>query len=155
MLKPDSLRANIMKAVPYIRNSPDCLHVFIDNGVIIATLAPSLSFEYQYTLNLVITDYADNLDLIIVPILHWLRTNQPDIMANPDKRPDGFTFEVDYLDNKLRDISIDLKLTERTIVKEKEGVFTVTHLDEPVPPEYFVKSYKVNVDGETVAEWAE
>ncbi|MFQ6288578.1 phage tail protein [Yersinia enterocolitica] len=155
MLKPDSLRANIMKAVPYIRNSPDCLHVFIDNGVIIATLAPSLSFEYQYTLNLVITDYADNLDLIIVPILHWLRTNQPDIMANPDKRPDGFTFEVDYLDNKMRDISIDLKLTERTIVKEKEGVFTVTHLDEPVPPEYFVKSYKVNVDGETVAEWAE
>lgn len=155
MLKPDSLRANIMKAVPYIRNSPDCLHVFIDNGVIIATLAPSLSFEYQYTLNLVITDYADNLDLIIVPILHWLRTNQPDIMANPDKRPDGFTFEVDYLDNKLRDISIDLKLTERTIVKEKEGVFTVTHLDEPVPPEYFVKSYKVNVDGKTVAEWAE
>ncbi|CQD62845.1 P2 phage tail completion R family protein [Yersinia enterocolitica] len=155
MLKPDSLRANIMKAVPYIRNSPDCLHVFIDNGAIIATLAPSLSFEYQYTLNLVITDYADNLDLIIVPILHWLRTNQPDIMANPDKRPDGFTFEVDYLDNKMRDISIDLKLTERTIVKEKEGVFTVTHLDEPVPPEYFVKSYKVNVDGETVAEWAE
>ncbi|AOF18892.1 phage tail protein [Yersinia enterocolitica] len=155
MLKPDSLRANIMKTVPYIRKSPDCLHVFIDNGVIIATLAPSLSFEYQYTLNLVITDYADNLDLIIVPILHWLRTNQPDIMANPDKRPDGFTFEVDYLDNKLRDISIDLKLTERTIVKEQEGVFTVTHLDEPVPPEYFVKSYKVNVDGETVAEWAE
>ncbi len=141
--------------MPYIRKSPDCLHVFIDNGVIIATLAPSLSFEYQYTLNLVITDYADNLDLIIVPILHWLRTNQPDIMANPDKRPDGFTFEVDYLDNKLRDISIDLKLTERTIVKEQEGVFTVTHLDEPVPPEYFVKSYKVNVDGETVAEWAE
>ncbi|WP_392432814.1 phage tail protein [Yersinia sp. HM-2024] len=155
MLKPESLRANIMKSVSYIKKNPDCLHVFIDNGAIIATLAPSLSFEYQYTLNLVITDYADNLDLIIVPILHWLRTNQPDIMANPDKRPDSFTFEVDYLDNKLRDISIDLKLTERTIVKEKEGVFTVTHLDEPVPPEYFVKSYKVNIDGETVAEWAE
>lgn len=155
MLKPDSVSAAILKAVPYIKKNPDCLHIFVDKGVIIATLAPSLSFEYQYTLNLVITDYADNLDLIIVPILHWLRTNQPDIMANPDKRQDGFTFEVDYLDNKLRDISIDLKLTERTIVKEKDGVLTVTHLDEPVPPEYFVNSYKVNVDGKTVAEWAE
>ncbi|CNC44803.1 P2 phage tail completion R family protein [Yersinia enterocolitica] len=155
MLKPDSLRAAILKAVPYIKQNPDCLHVFIDKGAIIATLAPSLSFEYQYTLNLVVTDYASDMDLVIVPILHWLRTHQPDIMANPDKRPDGFTFEVDYLDNKLRDISIDLKLTERTIVKEQEGVFTVTHLDEPVPPEYFVKSYKVNVDGKTVAEWAE
>ncbi|MEQ9721140.1 phage tail protein [Yersinia alsatica] len=155
MLKPDSIHATILKAVPYIRQNPDCLHIFIDKGAIIATLAPSLSFEYQYTLNLVITDYADSMDLIVVPILHWLRTHQPDIMANPDKRQDGFTFEVDYLDNKLRDISIDLKLTERTIVKEQDGVLSVTHLDEPVPPEYFVKSYKVNIDGETVAEWAE
>lgn len=155
MLKPDSVSAAMLKGVPYLKENPHCLHVFIDKGAIIATLAPSLSFEYQYTLNLVITDYADNLDLIIVPILHWLRTNQPDIMANPDKRQDGFTFEVDYLDNKLRDISIDLKLTERTIVKEQDGVLTVTHLDEPVPPEYFVNSYKVNVDGKTVAEWAE
>lgn len=155
MLKPDSVHAAILKAVPYIRHNPDCLHIFVDKGAIIATLAPSLSFEYQYTLNLVITDYADSMDLIVVPILHWLRTHQPDIMANPDKRQEGFTFEVDYLDNKLRDISIDLKLTERTIVKEQEGVLSVTHLGEPVPPEYFVKSYKVNIDGETVAEWAE
>lgn len=154
MLKPDSIHAAILKAVPYIRQNPDCLHIFIDKGAIIATLAPSLSFEYQYTLNLVITDYADSMDLIVVPILHWLRTHQPDIMANPDKRQEGFTFEMDYLDNKLRDISIDLKLTERTIVKELDGVLSVTHFDEPVPLEYFVKSYKVNIDGETVAEWA-
>ncbi|EOI6866744.1 phage tail protein [Yersinia enterocolitica] len=155
MLKPDSVHTAILKAVPYIRQNPDCLHIFVDKGAIIATLAPSLSFEYQYTLNLVITDYADSMDLIVVPILHWLRTHQPDIMANPDKRQEGFTFEVDYLDNKLRDISIDLKLTERTIVKEQDSVLSVTHLDEPVPPEYFVKSYKVNIDGETVAEWVE
>ncbi|MDN0093880.1 phage tail protein [Yersinia rohdei] len=155
MLKPDSVSAAILKAVPYINQNPDCFHMFVDKGAIIATLAPSLSFESQYTLNIVVTDYAESMDLIIVPILHWLRTHQPDIMANPDKRQDGFTFEVDYLDNTVRDISIDLKLTERTIVKEQEGVLSVTHLDEPVPPEYFVKSYKVNVDGKTVAEWAE
>lgn len=154
MLKPDSLRTAILKAVPYIKQNPDCLHIFIDKGAIIATLAPSLSFEYQYTLNLVVTDYADSIDLIVVPILHWLRTNQPDIMANPDKRQEGFTFEADYLDNKVCDISFDIKLTERTIVKEQGGTLTVTHMEEPVPPEYFVKSYKVNIDGKTVAEWA-
>ncbi|HGF8946789.1 TPA: phage tail protein, partial [Yersinia enterocolitica] len=57
------------------------------------------------------------------------------------------------LDNKVCDISFDIKLTERTIVKEQDGTLTVTHMAEPVPPEYFVKSYKVNVDGKTVAEW--
>ncbi|CNL62764.1 phage tail protein [Yersinia aldovae] len=154
MLKPDSLRSAILKAVPYIKQNPHCLHVFIDKGAIIATLAPSLSFEYQYTLNLVVTDYADSLDLIVVPILHWLRTNQPDMMANPDKRQDCFTFGVDYLDNEVRDISIDIKLTERVIVKEQDGTLNVTHLDEPVPPEHFIKSYKMGIDGKTVAEWA-
>lgn len=153
MLKPDSLRTAILKAVPYIKQNPDCLHVFIDKGAIIATLAPSLSFEYQYTLNLVVTDYASDMDLVIVPILHWLRTHQPDIMANPDKRQDSFTFEVDYLDNKVRDISIDIKLTERVVVKEQDGKLDVTHLGEPIPPEHFIKSYKIDIDGKTVAEW--
>ncbi|HDL7463459.1 TPA: phage tail protein [Yersinia enterocolitica] len=153
MLKPDSLRTAILKAVPYIKQNPDCLHVFIDKGAIIATLAPSLSFEYQYTLNLVVTDYAGDMDLVIVPILHWLRTHQPDIMANPDKRQDSFTFEVDYLDNKVRDISIDIKLTERVIVKEQDGKLGVTHLGEPIPPEPFINSYKIDIEGKTVAEW--
>ncbi|AIN15439.1 P2 phage tail completion R family protein [Yersinia pseudotuberculosis IP 32953] len=153
MLKPDSLRTAILKAVPYIKQNPDCLHVFIDKGAIIATLAPSLSFEYQYTLNLVVTDYASDMDLVIVPVLHWLRTHQPDIMANPDKRQDSFTFEVDYLDNKVRDISIDIKLTERVIVKEKNGKLSVTHLGEPVPPEHFINSYQIDIEGKTVAEW--
>ncbi|EKN3458393.1 phage tail protein [Yersinia enterocolitica] len=154
MLKPDSLRAAILKAVPYIKQNPDCLHLFVDKGAIIATLAPSLSFESQYTLNIVVTDYAESMDLIVVPILHWLRTNQPDIMANPDKRQDGFTFEADYLDNKLRDISIDLKLTERTIVKEQEGKLTVTTLDEPPEPYASLSSYEVYIKGEKVSEWS-
>lgn len=155
MLKPDSVHAAILKAVPYIRQNPDCLHIFIDKGAIIATLAPSLSFEYQYTLNLVVTDYAGDMDLVIVPILHWLRTHQPDIMANPDKRQDSFTFEVDYLNNKVRDISIDIKLTERVIVKEQDGKLDVSHLGEPIPPEHFINSYKIDIEGKTVAEWAE
>ncbi|NXZ90328.1 phage tail protein [Serratia fonticola] len=113
MLKPDSLRAAIAADVPYIAKNPDCLHIFIDKGGTFSTLAPSISFEYQYTLNLVVTHDVDSADLLIVPILNWLRTNQPDIMANPDKRGDGFTFEADFLNNSLRDISIDLKLTER------------------------------------------
>lgn len=153
MLKPDSLRAAIAVAVPYIAKNPDCLHIFIDKGVILSTLASSLSFEYQYTLNLVITDYADSEDLLIVPILHWLRTHQPDIMANPDRRGDSFTFEADFLSNTLRDISIDLKLTERVIVKEENGILHVDHLEEPPPPTD-VAGYELWVNSRKVSAWA-
>ncbi|HHQ6631041.1 TPA: phage tail protein [Serratia fonticola] len=154
MLKPDSLRAAIAAAVPYIAKNPDCLHIFIDKGVIFSTLAPSISFEYQYTLNLVITDYADSADLLIVPILHWLRTNQPDIMANPDKRGDGFTFEADFLNNSLRDISIDLKLTERVVVKEENGILHVNHLEEPPLPPSDIAGYELWMEGRKVSAWA-
>ncbi|HEY3983211.1 phage tail protein [Cedecea sp.] len=154
MLKPDSLRAALSGSVKYVKQNPDCLHIFIDKGVIYSTLAPSLSFEYQYALNLIVTSYADDANLLIVPILHWLRTHQPDIMANPDKRGDGFTFEADFLNNAARDISIDLKLTERVIVSEDNGKLNVRHVDEPPPPPSDLSSYEVWMEGRKVAEWA-
>jgi len=152
MLKPDSLRKSMADAVPYIANNPDCLHIFIDKGVIYSTLAPSLSFEYQYTLNIVITDFAESADMLIVPILHWLRTNQPDIMASPDRRGDGFKFEADFLSNITRDISIDLKLTERVIVSERDGVLHVKHVEEPPEPDN-TQHAELWIKGEKVAEW--
>ncbi|WP_416261798.1 phage tail protein [Gibbsiella quercinecans] len=153
MIKPDSLRDALADAVPYVAQNPDCLHMFVDKGAIYATLAPSLSFEYQYTLNLIITGYADSADLLIVPILHWLRTYQPDIMANPDRREHGFTFEADFLNNALRDISIDLKLTERVIVKEENSTLQVNHVDEPAPPPTDIARFELWMKGRKVIEW--
>ncbi|HEJ7051574.1 TPA: phage tail protein [Serratia marcescens] len=154
MLKPDSLRAALGDAVNHIRENPDFLHIFIDKGTIYSTFAPSMSFEYQYTLNMIVTNYADDANLLIVPILHWLRTNQPDIMANPDKRGDGFTFEADFLNNGVRDISIDLKLTERVIVKEENGKLHVSHAEEPPPPPNNVTEFEIWMQGRKVAAWA-
>lgn len=91
MLKPQQLRQTLTDSVPELQRNPDALNVFIDSGRIVSTLASSLSFEYQYRLNMVITDYAGNIDLLIVPLLAWLRTNEPDIMATEKKRRTGFT----------------------------------------------------------------
>lgn len=153
MLKPDSCAPP--SATPSTTSeNPDFLHIFIDKGTIYSTFAPSLSFEYQYTLNMIVTNYADDANLLIVPILHWLRTNQPDIMANPDKRGDGFTFEADFLNNGVRDISIDLKLTERVIVKEENGKLHVSHVEEPPPPPNNVTEFEIWMQGRKVAAWA-
>ena len=86
MLKPNSLRKALTDAVPVLRTNPDMLRVFIDNGNNAATLARSLSFEKRYTLNIVVTDFTDDIDLLFVPVMAWLRVNQPDSMTTDEGR---------------------------------------------------------------------
>ncbi|EEX2808148.1 phage tail protein, partial [Escherichia coli] len=78
MNKPQSLRHALNKAVPYVRNNPDKLHLFVDNGSLVATGASSMSWEYRYTLNAVIEDFSGDQNLLMAPVLLWLRDNQPD-----------------------------------------------------------------------------
>jgi len=134
MNKPESLRKALSDGIEYLGKNPDKLHIFVDEGAVVSSLAPTISFEYQYTLNLVITDCSADQNLLNAVILYWLRRNQPDIMANPDSRDKGFTFEVDILNNTTCDISINLKLTERVIVKETNGQMVVEAVPEPEPP---------------------
>ncbi|WP_261667067.1 phage tail protein [Erwinia mallotivora] len=153
MLKPKQLRQALTDSVPLLERNPDGLHLFIDGGRIVSTLASSLSFEYQYQLNLVLTDYGDDIDLIMVPLLAWLRDNQPDIMATEEKRRTGFTFKVDALNDALCDISIDLQLSERVIVKQDADALHVTHAGENPLPENDARPVQLFVKGELVSEW--
>jgi len=153
MLKPKQLREALTASVPLLQRNPDSLNMFIDGGRIASTLASSLSFEYQYQLNIVITDYADDIDLIMVPVLAWLRENQPDIMATEEKHRTGFTFKADVISDSLCDVSIDLQLTERVLVKQESGALHVTHLPEPPLPENVERPLQLYVHGELVSEW--
>ena len=132
MRKPESLRKTLSESVAYIKGNPDQLHVFIKDGSIISTLAASLSFEYQYTLNIFITNYCGDANLLIVPILYWLKQHQPDILTSDKK--DGFQFEVDIINNQQSDIDINLKLTERVIVKKQDDEFIINQVLEPNYP---------------------
>lgn len=153
MLKPKQLREVLTKSVPLLQRNPDSLNMFIDNGRMVSTLASSLSFEYQYQLNLLVTDYDGNLDLLVVPVLAWLRENQPDIMANEEKRRTGFTFSADVISDTLIDISMNLQLTERVLVKDLDGALHVNHLGEPPLPENNSRPWQLYVKDELVSEW--
>lgn len=152
MLKPKQLREALTRSVPLLQRNPDSLNMFIDSGRIASTLAASLSFEYQYQLNLVITDYGGDIDLVMVPVLAWLRENQPDIMATEEKRRSGFTFKADVISDTLCDLSIDLKLTERVIVREQDGALHVNHVGEPPLPENVPWPARMYAGGELVSE---
>ena len=132
MNKPSALRAHLLAAVPELHKNPDRLLVFIDNGSIRSTAAPGLSFEYSYTLNVILTDYAGHPDAVAIPLLAWLLVNQPELLTNLEKGKTAIAFEADVLDNSKVDLSLKLPLTERVIVKKQEdGSLQVSHPDEP------------------------
>lgn len=132
MNKPNSLRDHLLAADPTLAQNPERLLVFIDEGNIRATAAPGLSFEWLYTLNIIITDYAGHPDNIAIPLLAWLRRNQPDLLTNIEKGKDAIGFEADILGNDKVDLSITMPLTERVIAKRlSDDSLEVTHPPEP------------------------
>ncbi|HCN7388621.1 TPA: phage tail protein [Escherichia coli] len=125
--KPQSLRHALNKAVPYVRNNPDKLHLFVDNGSLVATGASSMSWEYRYTLNVVIEDFSGDQNLLMAPVLLWLRDNQPDAINNPALREKLFTFEVDILRNDVCDISLNGGVTQGGGAMSSNGIVVDAH----------------------------
>lgn len=155
MLKPESLRKALADAVPVLANNPEMLRLYVDGGNIAATLASSLSFEKQYSLNVVVTDFTGDFDLILVPVLAWLREHQPDILSTDTGQKKGFTFEADINNDSSFDISISLLMTERTLVREVGAALYVENISEPPPPEPVTRPVELYVHGELVSKWDE
>ncbi|WP_455154817.1 phage tail protein [Cupriavidus campinensis] len=132
MRKPVELRAAITASVADLKRNPEKLHLFVDEGRVVATGAKTISFEYQYTLTLIVTDFSQSADTLMVPVMAWLRENQAELFTNPEKRPDGFKFETDILNHNCVDLLMRVPLTERVIVKVVDGRYSVTHAAEPV-----------------------
>jgi hypothetical protein len=131
MNKPASLRLALVAAIPSLEAEPDKLSVFIDQGSIVATGTRSLSFEYRYTVNALVMDFAGDADTVFVAILEWARASQPDLVTNTDERGHGIAFEVDILNHSTADLSIKLALTESVAVKTgPDGSRVVEHVDD-------------------------
>lgn len=132
MKKPESLRSHMINAVTELQRDPDRMLIFTENGKVRCTLAAGLSFEYEYKLNFILTEYAGDLDAVMIPLLDWMRINQHEQMANLEKNKDAFNFETVLLDNNTVDLSMILSITERVIVKRKDdGTLDVIFPDEP------------------------
>lgn len=155
MLKPESLRDALTKSVPVLKNNPDMLRLFVDNGQIASTLAASLSFEKRYTLNVVVTDFKDDLDLLLVPVLAWLREYQPDIMTTDEGMKKGFTWYCDINNDSSVDISISLLITERTLVKQIDTTLHINNIPEPAPPEPITRPMELYLRDKLVSTWHE
>ncbi|WP_404389894.1 phage tail protein [Pseudoalteromonas phenolica] len=132
MNKPSQIRTLLSKSIAALKQNPENLHVFIEDGNIAATAAAgNLSFEYQFTCVVIITDFNTHADNVIIPLLGWIAQNQPELLQNEERRKDGFQFKAELLNHCTFDLEIKLKLTERVKVTEQQNGLHVEHLPEP------------------------
>ncbi|WP_211474670.1 phage tail protein [Collimonas humicola] len=155
MYKPKSLRAHLTAVSAELRQNPEKLLIFADGGNTVATGTTSLSFEYRYKLNIIITDYSGSEDALMVPLLAWVQVHQRDLLDNADLRKTGIGFNVDFNNAESIDLEITLALTERVIVKQAgAGRLEVIHLAEPqATPVYTDKFWQAYAGDALLAEW--
>ena len=161
MYKPASLRRHLTAAVPEIARDPDKLSLLVKYGRVACAGSASLSFEYCYTLQLVVLDYAGAADAIVLPTLVWMRTHQPEYFDNPQQRDADFRFEAEYNNATTIDLLIVLQLTERVRVQPigsdatAPGRFQIDHLGEPPHPGKIetAERWSFWVKDDLLAEW--
>lgn len=145
MLKPDAIREIITRANPYLRRDPDKLQVFLDAGRVVSRGAASLSYEYQYTLNVIVQDYPNHADQIVLPMLAYLRTQQPELFENPERSNNLIRFDAEILNQDTIDLSLQVDLTERVIVSEVDGRLKAAHVGEPVHPDFPLEDVSIEL----------
>lgn len=135
MEKPALLRAEIEKHLPELKNNPEKLTLFVQNGRVFGN-KHTLGHEVRYTLALMIDCYTGDTDILNAVILNWARRHQPDLLA-PGHVPDNaYRLEADILDNRSCDLLIELALSERiTVTADNNGQVTVRHQKPPTEDE--------------------
>ncbi len=129
MKKPDSLRRAIEAAIPALKRDGERMLIFIDKGNVRSHMTADFSFEYRYTLNVLIEDYAGDVRILTAAILAWAREQQPDLVT---PKNEAFSFDADILDNKTADFAIEIQLTENVrTVRRDDGGFDMEYIDEP------------------------
>ena len=138
MLKLNSLRKLLLQCVPELARDTERLVVLAENGRAVATGTNSLSFEYRYTARIIVLDYAGHADAIMVPLIAWMKVNQPEQLDNPETRESAIQFDVEPLNTGAMDLGISLQLTERALVSRDPDApadaprrLRVTHPGEP------------------------
>lgn len=136
MEKPKQIRELLQQSVPQLGQNPERLILTIGEGQIVATGATSLSFEWQYQLEIGVVDFAGHPDMLLIPMLAWLRQHQPELFTNPDRRENAIKLQAEVLAGDLYDLLITIKLTERVIVTKTEQGISWQHVPEPPEDPY-------------------
>lgn len=144
MIKRRLLREFLLRTVTWLKRNPEKLNMDIDNGHVSSSLAGSLSHRHHYTLSVWITDWSGDVITLMSLIELWLRRHEPDIFATEESRKTGFRYWIQEQDSTHLTLNIHLRLTERVIVRIKDGTLTAESRDEiplPAPEQDILTAY--------------
>lgn len=141
MRKLEDLRKHLMANVGGLKRNPEKLLTFIEDGAIEFWPGPNLSHAYAIPVQIIVTDYAGNVDDLILPILSWLQVREPghDPMNT-------IRFEAELLNNNSYDIAITVSITERVIVKATDAGLDVEHVLPEPPMEIDATEWEIIMD---------
>ncbi|GHC17606.1 hypothetical protein GCM10010082_06080 [Kushneria pakistanensis] len=124
MKKLTALRQYLIDAVPHLQRDPDQLLTFVEDGTIEFAPGANLSHGYTFTAQLVLTDFADDVDTVMIPLLDWLAVYQPDLVP-----AEAIKFEVEILNNDAVDLALRVQITERVVAKRDcdTGQINISH----------------------------
>jgi P2 phage tail completion protein R (GpR) len=129
MIKPASLRAALLAALPDVAADPQRLSIFVERGQIRATGAPGAGWEYAYQVTVILQDFAGDMDNLAGVIVGWVAKHQPDVLKNAEARQRAIRFECELMTSELADVSIEIDLTEA--VDATNGGAPYQHPPEP------------------------
>lgn len=131
MKKPKLLRKALEAAIPEIRNEPDRLALWVEDGTVECTHTATGGFAMAYPLSVLLTQLETDIAVVVLAITRWLRVNQPDLLQ-PNKA--SFTFETDVLDATTADLLFTIRLRENVkVTPNDDGSSVIDYLDEPDP----------------------
>ena len=132
MQKPTSLRKALMAALPELRDQPDRLVIWVEDGAVRARQTGNQGFAFEYPLSVLVCATKTDIAIVTLAIVRWLRVNQPDLLAAGGG--DSFKFETDILDNGTADIMFTVQLVENVKVgANPDGSWSIDYLAEPDP----------------------
>ncbi|MCM2131469.1 phage tail protein [Larsenimonas rhizosphaerae] len=124
MKKLTVLRQYLLDAIPHLQRDPGNLLTFVEDGTIEFAPGPNLSHGYTFTAQIVLTDFADDIDTVMIPLLDWLAVYQPDLTP-----AEALKFEAEILNNEAVDLALRIQLTERVVAKKDcdTGHINISH----------------------------
>ncbi|HBC0987195.1 TPA: phage tail protein [Escherichia coli] len=132
--KLTQVRRYLLEMDPWLRDYPEMLHVAALQGRVTATLAPRRTFTWDYDMEIIVEQYAGDIDFMAGALLAWAARHQHDLLANRDRREEAFIFEAILLDNDTARIRWLVPVTENVVTEGEPGSLTFHHV-EPAPPE--------------------
>jgi len=132
---PDSIRAHLTAALPELARSAEALSIHVTGGTVAARMTENLGYELRYTLNIVLLNCCYAPGQIFLPLLLWMRANQPELLLNHQDGVEKIRFAVDPVDNQAVDIEIQLPLAEAVnVLPHPGGGYEMTVREQPPMP---------------------